>query len=365
MIEYENLYKANEPYIKEFDAAYKHVINSGRFVLGNEVCSFEEEFGGYCGAKHCVGVGSGTDALIFSLMALGLPDGSEVIIPSNAYVATVLSVLRAGHKPVLVEPDSITCNINPQNIEDAITTKTRAVLVVHLYGKACNMGPITEVCKKHGLSLVEDCAQAHGARYKGRRVGTFGDIAAFSFYPTKNLGGLGDGGAVITNIDSLAEDVRMLRNYGFKEKNLSNIIGCNSRLDELQASFLRVKLRHLNFITMHKRALASVYMFSLMPPILLPFVGDDYFDVYHIFNIRCSKRDALRGYLMRNGIGSEIHYPVPPHKQLAFPFLFEKSFPVSERIHETTLSLPISVMHTEEDVGMVAEVVNEFVLRKM
>ncbi len=361
VIEYENLYKVNKPYFEEFNRAYRRVLDSGRFILEKEVATFEKEFAVYHGAESCVGVGSGTDALIFSLTVLGLPEDSEVIIPSNSYAATVMSVIRARCKPVFVEPDVFTCNIDPQKIEEAITPMTRAVLVVHLYGKACDMDPILEICNRRGLFLVEDCAQAHGAKYKGRKVGVFGDVSAFSFYPTKNLGCLGDGGAVLTNIKELAREVRMLRCYGSEEKNYNRAVGYNSRLDELQAAFLRVKLKVLDSINLHKRMLASIYLNNLAPPIMLPVADVDYFDVYHIFNIRHPQRNSLRKHLSENGIGTEIHYPMPPHRQRAFSFLSDADFPISEGIHETTLSLPISSMHTEDDVFRVVEVVNEFV----
>ena len=360
IIEYENLYKVNKPYIALLKKAFSEVLDSGWFILGESVRKFESEFADYNKTKYCAGVASGLDALTLSLLALDIEKGSEVIVPSNTYIATTLSVIHAGYVPVLAEPNLSTYNIDPENILGAITPKTRAVLVVHLYGKPCEMDPISKICKDHKLFLVEDCAQSHGAKYRGRLVGSFGDLAGFSFYPTKNLGCLGDAGAVTTNSESYYNKIKMLRNYGSEKKYHNTYIGMNSRMDEMQASFLSIKLKKLDEIIMHKRHLASIYFENLKPDFILPDRNNDCFDVYHIFNIRHERRDLLKEYLKKKNIYTEIHYPVPPHKQKALSFLSDKQFQISELIHRTTLSLPVSAFHTNDDIFRVAEVLNKF-----
>jgi dTDP-4-amino-4,6-dideoxygalactose transaminase len=360
MIEFENLFKANHTFLDEYRRAFDRVLKSGWFILGSSVEEFEKEFARYNNAKYCVGVASGLDALTISLMTLNLPGGSEVIVPSNTYIATIFSILHSGNKPVLVEPDIKTYNIDPQLIEDSITSKTRVIMVVHLYGKPCNMDPIMEICRRKNLYLVEDCAQAHGAEYKGKKVGGFGDLAAFSFYPTKNLGCLGDGGAIVTGNEDFYRKSRMLRNYGSEKKYYNEYPGLNSRLDEVQASFLRVKLKYLDEINMHKRKLAKTYFDGIDRRYTVPVVHPDFYDVYHIFNIRYKKRDELKSFLLDKGIKTEIHYPLPPHKQKALSEMRSLKFPVSEEIHKTTLSLPISFFHTEDDVRNTIEALNNF-----
>jgi dTDP-4-amino-4,6-dideoxygalactose transaminase len=360
MIEYENLKKVNHPFFKEFRSAFDEVLESGWFILGKQVEGFEKEFASYVGCNHCVGLASGLDALTISLKVLGLPEKSEVIVPSNTYIATILSILASGNTPVLVEPDISTYNIDPRKIEDAISPGTRAVMVVHLYGKPCDMDPIVEICNRRNLYLIEDCAQAHGAEYKGRKTGTFGDIAAFSYYPTKNLGALGDSGAITTNNPDFAKKARMIRNYGSEKKYYNEYQGVNSRLDEMQAAFLRIKLKHLNEIVVHKRKLAEIYHKGISPKFIKPFTDADFFDAFHIYNIRHARRDELKKYMHENGVQTEIHYPVAPHKQNAMKFLHSLSFPISEEIHSTTLSLPISTFHTADDIERVIEVLNGF-----
>ncbi|MGB8195293.1 MAG: DegT/DnrJ/EryC1/StrS family aminotransferase [Chitinophagaceae bacterium] len=361
MVPYEDLKRVNKAFTEDFRRQFEKVISSGWYILGEQVQQFEKDFSSYHNTPYCIGVGNGLDALVLSLKALRLKQGSEVIVPSNTYIATILSILHCGLQPVLVEPDINTYNIDPQKIEEAITSNTAAVLVVHLYGKCCVMDAISSICEAHGLVLLEDCAQSHGAKYKERLCGTFGSAAAFSFYPTKNLGCLGDGGAVLTGDEALAEDIRTLRNYGSKKKYHNEEIGYNSRLDELQAAFLQVKLQKLDEINLHKRKLASLYMEGLSNEFIKPAVHADGFDVYHIFAVRHNKRDSLKTYLNEQGIGTEIHYPVPPHHQPALRNLFDgKKFPVSEEIHRTTLSLPCSTAHTEEDVQSVIDVMNSF-----
>ena len=361
MVPYEDLKVVNEPFAESFRQQFEKVLSSGWYILGNEVSTFENDFAAYHQIPHCIGVANGLDALVISLKALPLQEKSEILVPSNTYIATILAILHSGHIPVLVEPDIRTYNIDPEKIEDRITDKTAAVLVVHLYGKCCKMDGIMEICKRRGLALVEDCAQSHGAKYNDQLCGTFGDMAGFSFYPTKNLGCLGDGGAILTNNESLAAKARLMRNYGSSKKYYNEYPGYNSRLDELQAAFLHVKLKGLAAINAHKRKLASVYLSELGEDFIKPHVDKDQEDVYHIFAVRHPKRNELRAYLSANGIGTEIHYPVPPHHQQALKGVVgDCCYPVSEEIHHTILSLPCSTAHTEDDIYKVIEVMNQF-----
>ena len=359
MIEYENLASSNKLFEAEYKEWVTQFIEKGWYILGEQVKSFENSFASYCGAKHCIGVASGLDALMLSLKQADFAPGSEVIVPSNTYIATILSILQCGLKPVLVEPDIQTYNINPFLIEEKISDKTKAIMVVHLYGKSCDMDPILDVVNKHGLLLIEDCAQAHGALYKNKKVGTFG-IGAFSFYPTKNLGALGDAGAITVNDDLLNEKFRALRNYGSKIKYQNDYIGYNSRLDEIQAGFLSVKLKNLDKINSHKKNLAKLYFKGLKSDFIMPHRSSEYDDVFHIFNIRHPKRDELRDFLLKNGVKTDIHYPIPPHKQNAMQGVFGGEFPISEKIHATTLSLPISYGNTENEIYQVIELMNKF-----
>ena len=361
MVVYEDLKLVNKPFTECFRQQFENVLSSGWYILGNEVRRFENEFAAYHDLPHCIGVANGLDALILSLKALQLNEKSEVLVPSNTYIATILAIIHAGHIPVLVEPDIHTYNIDPGRIEDSITNKTAAVLIVHLYGKCCNMDEIITICQHRGLALLEDCAQSHGARYKEQLCGTFGDMSAFSFYPTKNLGCLGDGGAVLTKDEKLAAHIRMLRNYGSSEKYRNESVGYNSRLDELQAAFLQVKLKGLSSINEHKKQLASIYINQLREDFITPLTDKDHDDVYHIFAVRHPARNELRQYLADNGIGTEVHYPIPPHQQKALQGMFgDKTFPVSEEIHNTILSLPCSTAHTVGDIEHVVSVINEF-----
>ena len=362
MIEYESLKKVNQIYLKEFTDFFEKFVSDGWYVLGSEVSQFESNFSKYIGSQFCIGVANGLDALILSLKVLELPINSEVIVPSNTYIATILSVIQAGYKPVLVEPDLATYNINPDLIESAVTPNTKAILITHLYGKSCDMDPILALCDKYNLFLLEDCAQAHGAQYKGKNCGTFGILSSFSFYPTKNLGALGDAGAVVTNDSLLAEKLKAYRNYGSEKKYHNKYIGYNSRLDELQAGILNIKLKRLDEVNRKKNRLAKVYFENLSNKnIILPTVENGKFDVYHIFNIRIEKRDELKEFLLNNGIITEIHYPVPPHKQIGYQDIFDGNYPVSEQIHSTTLSLPISSFHEEKDILAVCELINSFI----
>ena len=361
MIEYENLNNLNQSLFNEYKVAFNEVLESGWYVLGTKVKEFEKQFASYCSATHCVGVANGLDALNLSLRAFSFEKGSEVLVPSNTYIATILSIVENGLQPILVEPNIDTYNIDPTLLEQAITPKTRAIMVVHLYGKVCDMDPILAIAKKHGLKVIEDCAQSHGAKYKGKLSGSFGDYAAHSFYPTKNLGALGDAGAVTTNNDELANKIKVLRNYGSEIKYYNEVVGVNSRLDELQAALLLVKLKYMEKITSHKRELASIYLNGLKSDFIMPQVHPDYFDVYHIFNIRHPKRDALKDYLLKNNIKTEIHYPVAPNKQKAMIGILDKQqTPIAQEIHETTLSLPISYFHSKETIQQVVDVMNSF-----
>ncbi|MDX2189708.1 MAG: DegT/DnrJ/EryC1/StrS family aminotransferase [Bacteroidota bacterium] len=360
-IEFESLKNTNKIFEKDFQNAIEEVLQSGWYILGSQLQKFESEFAHYCGTKYCVGVASGLDALILSLLALELPKNSEIITVSNTYIATILAIVNAGFKPVLVEPDIHTYNIDPTKIEQAITPNTKAIIVVHLYGKMCDMSEINRIAQKHHLKVIEDCAQAHGAEHKGRKAGNWGNLGAFSFYPTKNLGAIGDAGGITTNDEKLYDKLLYLRNYGSKIKYKNDLIGMNSRLDEIQAACLSVKLKKLDEINTHKQKLANIYLNKLSDKLIKPIIQEDNFDVFHIFNVRHPKRDELRAYLLNEGIKTEIHYPIPPHKQSAYSHLFEGcQFPIADEIHATTLSLPISFGHTTDDIEFVVEKINKF-----
>jgi dTDP-4-amino-4,6-dideoxygalactose transaminase len=361
MIEYEDLRKLNQPFFEAYTQSFDETLRSGWYILGNGVKKFEADFAAYCGVPHCIGLASGLDALVLALKAFDFKPGSEVLVPSNTYIATVLAILQAGLRPVLVEPDIRTYNMDPARAEEAITPATVAIMVVHLYGKCCDMSRINATAGRHGLKVIEDCAQAHGARVNGQKAGSFGDFGAFSFYPTKNLGALGDAGAMTTREAGLAVTVQTLRNYGSKVKYYNELIGYNSRLDEVQAGFLSVKLQRLDEINAHKRELAALYLAHLKDDFVKPVVEEGFFDVYHIFNVRHPRRDRLKEYLLENGIKTEIHYPVPPARQQAMRGVIDHFHcPVADEIHRTTLSLPISFFHTADQVYRVIEVLNAF-----
>jgi len=362
MIEYESLNKSNQKFMADLEAAASRVIRSGWYVLGKEVSTFEAEFATYTGAKHCIGVANGLDALILSIEALDLPKASDILVASNTYIATILAIIHAGHRPVLVEPDIKTFNIDPAQLPNALTSNTRAVCVTHLFGKTCRMDEIQLFVETHGLKLIEDCAQSHGAKFAGRMTGTFGDAGCFSFYPTKNLGAIGDAGAVVTNDDNLADRLHYLRNYGSKLKYVNQYIGVNSRLDELQAAMLRVKLQYLSEMTLHKRQMAKLYFEGLATDsdVVLPYLSDDEYDVFHIFGIRHHQRDVLRQYLLNKGIKTEVHYPIPPHKQIAMQGILKGSYPVADVLCSTQLSLPVSFGHSVSEIETVINVIHEF-----
>jgi dTDP-4-amino-4,6-dideoxygalactose transaminase len=348
---------------KELKEATDRFIDSNFYILGKEVENFEREFADYLGVKYCIGVGNGLEALHIILRAYGIGEGDEVIIPSNTYIATALAISYAGANPIMVEPDKRTYNINPDLIEEKITKKTKAIMPVHLYGQACDMDPINELAKKYDLKVIEDSAQAHGATYKGEKCGALGDAAGFSFYPTKNLGALGDAGAVTTNDKELAEKVRTLRNYGSEKHYYNKYMGFNSRLDEMQAAILRVKLRHLEEFNKERKTIAQLYLNGLQDAnIILPYVPKWAEPVWHQFVIRSKKRDELQEFLKSNGIDTLIHYPLPIHLQEAYKHLGYKKgdFPIAEKISNEVLSLPMWVGLKREEISKIYKEINNY-----
>ncbi|MDW8465856.1 MAG: DegT/DnrJ/EryC1/StrS family aminotransferase [Chloroherpetonaceae bacterium] len=348
----------------EIHQAFERVFFSNWYILGREVANFEAEYAKWNQVRFCVGVASGLDALHLSLRALGIGKGDEVIVPSNTYIATVLAVSFVGATPVFVEPRLDTYNIDPERIEEAITPRTKAIMPVHLYGQACEMDRIMDIAKKYGLYVVEDNAQAHGATYNGKLTGSFGIVNGTSFYPGKNLGALGDAGAITTDDEALYRKCQTLRNYGSQKKYYNEIIGYNSRLDELQAAFLSVKLKYLEKWTEERRRIASWYNEALrdVEEIVLPKVAPNATSVWHLYVIRTRRRDELQAHLQRNGIGTLIHYPVPPHLQEAYRHLGYKrgDFPIAEEIADTALSLPLFVGMSESDVNYVGDICKKF-----
>lgn len=359
MIKFLDLQKINQPYNELFQEKLKQVNHSGWYILGNEVKTFELNFAKHCKSKYCIGVGNGLDAIVLTFKAyieLGvLQQGDEVIVPANTYIASILGIIQAGLIPILVEPNLETYNINPQLIEEKITPKTKAILVVHLYGQLAAMQEIINIGYKHNLLIVEDAAQAHGLQFIGSHTRTF------SFYPGKNLGALGDGGAVVTNDERLAVLLQSLRNYGSEEKYYNDYQGFNSRLDELQAAFLYVKLPHLDKENKLRRVVAQRYLTEIKnDKIVLPIVENFDNHVFHLFVIRTEKREELKNYLAKNNIETLIHYPIAPHNQKAFLKWNTLSFPVTEKIHEQVLSLPISPVMTNDEVTYVIDILNQW-----
>ena len=349
---------------EDLDAAYQRVMQSGWYILGEEVKAFELEFATYCGAKYCIGVGNGLEALHLILRAYGIGEGDEVIVPANTYIATWLAVSYAGAKPVPVEPVPSTFNINPDRIEAALSRHTRSIIPVHLYGQTADIDPIIEIARRYGLKVIEDAAQSHGACYKGRQVGILGDAAGFSFYPGKNLGAFGDAGAVVTDDNDLADRVRLLRNYGSRVKYSNDIKGFNSRLDPLQAAFLRVKLPHLAEWNNRRKAVAQKYINKLgaISSLLLPSVLEWVEPVWHQFVIRHPQRDALQAHLNQAGIGTLIHYPLPPHLSEAYSEFgwHPGDFPITEELANTVLSLPIGPHLDTNSLETVIETICSF-----
>lgn len=367
MIKFLDLKAVNEQYRSEIDAAIKRVLDSGWYLLGKEGAAFESEFAEYCQVDHCLGVANGLDALILILMGykeLGfMQEGDEVVVPANTYIASILAISRAGLKPVLVEPDERTYNLDPSLIEAAITGRTKAIMAVHLYGQCADMNPICAIAKKHGLKVIEDAAQGHGATYRGSKAGSLGDAAGFSFYPGKNLGALGDGGAVTTGDRQLAEVISALRNYGSHEKYHNKYQGMNSRLDEIQAAVLRVKLGYLDIDTEKRRTVAETYLSALSSQssaLTLPYVADYGLPAWHLFVVRTARRDELVKHLMKYEIETVIHYPVPPHRQAAYTELVKQFLPLTEAIHSEVLSLPFSPIFSSESIHIVSEAISNF-----
>ena len=367
MIPFLDLKVINAQYRDELVDACTRVIDSGWYIGGSELEQFEQQFANYCGTKYAIGVANGLDALILTLRAwkeLGkLKDGDEVIVPSNTYIASILAISANNLTPVLVEPSLDSFNIDPKKIETAITSKTKAILPVHLYGQLADMPAIMDIAKHHELLVLEDSAQAHGASLDGKRAGSWGNASGFSFYPGKNLGALGDAGAITTNDEELADTLRALRNYGSHEKYKNLFQGVNSRLDEIQAAMLNVKLGHLDDEIAHRRIVADAYLEGINnKAIILPAKENDSAHVWHVFVIRCERRDELQKYLADNGVQTLIHYPIPSHQQPAYKEWNELSYPISEQIHAEVLSLPIGPTMTMEDVNTVIQICNEFQL---
>ena len=365
MIHFLDLKKINQAYANALKEACARVIDSGWYIDGNELKNFEKNFSQFCGTEYCIGVANGLDALTLVLRAwkeLGkLKEGDEIIVPANTYIASVLAITENKLVPILIEPDINTYTINPNNIEPAITSKTRAILPVHLYGKMCDMNPILAVAKQYQLLVLEDSAQAHGASIQGRQAGNWGDASGFSFYPGKNLGALGDAGAVTTNDDELSHTIKALRNYGSHVKYEHNHQGVNSRLDEIQAAMLSVKLNFLNEQTYRRREIAARYLAEIKNPVItLPLHTHEEEHVWHLFVVRCNERDRLKQYLTDNQVQTLIHYPVPPHQQSAYEQLNSQSFPITETIHREVLSLPIGSHLSESEVDHIIELVNKF-----
>ena len=349
-------------YQEEFEKKALEVLRSGWYVLGREVSSFEEEFAGYVGGRHCVGLASGLDALWIAFRILGIGAGDEVLVQGNTYSASVMGITMNGATPVFVEPDEY-YNLDTSKLEEKINDRTKAILVVHLYGQASDMGKIMEIARRHGLLVVEDCAQSHGASFDGRMTGTFGDIGCFSFYPSKNLGAFGDAGAIVTNDDSIAEKVRIFRNYGSEKRYYNKVVGANSRLDELQAGLLRVRLGHMTELESQRRQICERYLRELDgEKFVLPRIREGATHVWHQFVIRSDRRDELVEYLNDRGIGSIIHYPIPPHLSEAYRYLGfqEGAFPITENYANSVLSIPLYYGMKEEEQSYVIEQMNRF-----
>lgn len=361
MIKFLDLYAINEQYRPEIDAAIKRTLDSGWYLLGKECEEFEKNFAAYCGVKHAIGVANGLDALNLIIKAYGFGVGDEIIVPANTYIASILAISQNGATPILVEPDIETYNINPNLIEEKVTAHTKAIMVVHLYGQSVEMQKIWDLAAKYNLKIIEDAAQAHGAMYKGRRVGNLGDASGFSFYPGKNLGCMGDGGAITTNDDGLASKIKALRNYGSHKKYENIYQGTNSRLDEIQAAILDVKLKYLDTDNQKRRATAKYYLQNIKNSLItLPKVKAPESHVWHLFVVRTDNQNALKDYLESNGIQCLIHYPIPPHKQQAYKEWNECSYPITEQIHKEVLSIPISPVMSTEEAALTVKIINNY-----
>lgn len=361
MIKFLDLKKINNRYREEIDSRIKNILDKGWYLQGEENENFTKNFANFCGTKFALGVANGLDALNLIIKAYGFGNGDEIIVPANTYIATILAISENGCIPILVEPDIKTYNINPDSIEEKITTKTKAIMVVHLYGQAVQMEKIWKIAKKYNLKIIEDSAQAHGAIYQENRTGNLGDASGFSFYPGKNLGCMGDGGAVTTNDEELFNKIKAIANYGSDRKYHHIYKGVNSRLDEIQAAVLDVKLNHLDSDNNKRREISKYYRENIKnSKIILPETYDEKSHVWHIFAVRTQNRDEFQKYLSEKGIQTIIHYPTPPHKQGAYKEWNNLSFPITEEIHNTILSLPISPVMTDSEIEKVVEVVNEY-----
>jgi dTDP-4-amino-4,6-dideoxygalactose transaminase len=371
MIPFLNLKKINSQYQEQINQVLTRIADSGWYILGKEVEEFENEFAKYCGVKHCLGVSNGLDALILIFRAykeIGLlKDGDEVIVPANTYIASILAISANNLQPVLVEPNIDSYNIDPDLIIEKITNKTRAILAVHLYGRCAEMDKINDIAKKYNLKVIEDSAQAHGAIYHGKRAGNLGDASGFSFYPGKNLGALGDGGAITTNDDKIAEVIKALRNYGSHQKYHNLYKGFNSRLDEIQAAILKVKLQYLDQENEDRRRIAKIYCQNINnPKIILPKLShqlesdQESANVWHLFVIRNDNRDQLQKYLLENNVQTMIHYPIAPHKQIAYQEFANFSLPITEKIHHQVLSLPLYPGLTDDEVFKITNLINNY-----
>lgn len=360
-VPFSTLKPLHEEIRKEMLSKITEVYDKGWFIQGEECSKFEEEYAKYMGSKYCVGVGNGLDAIRLALLALDIKDGDEVIVPSNTYIATALAVTYVGAKPILVDPDLETYNLSKEGIEEAITEKTKAIIIVNLYGQSADIDDILEIAKKHNLYVIEDCAQSHNSLYKGKKTGTFGDVGCFSFYPGKNLGALGDGGAIITDNKDIADKVRAIANYGSSEKYKHIYKGVNSRLDEIQAGLLRIKLKYLDKVTAERQRIANLYLEKIdNPKIVLPKIGKDRTHVWHIFAIRCKTRNELQEYLKRHDIGTNIHYPISIAKQEAYKNDNLNDLPIAKLIADEELSLPLYYGMTDEEINYVIDIINKY-----
>ncbi len=362
MIPFLNLQKVNEQYALELKEAAIRVIDSGWYIHGKEVEKFEQAFAEYCNVNYCIGVSNGLDALKLILKGYGYGPGDEIIVPSNTYIASILAISEVGATPILVEPNRHTYNIDPVKIEKSISEKTKAILVVHLYGKTADIEEINKIANKNSLKVIEDAAQAQGAEYYGKKTGNLGDAAGFSFYPGKNLGALGDAGAITTNDQQLANKLVALRNYGSHQKYENQYKGYNHRLDEMQAAFLSVKLNYLDKENEIRREIAKQYLTLISNPLItLPVASKNVLeDVWHVFVIRTTQRDRLQSFLLNQGIQTVVHYPIPPHLQKAYKEMNHIEYPISEQIHKDVLSLPISPVQSTEETQKIIEVINHF-----
>lgn len=359
MIPFLDLKRLNDRYSDTLLSAASRVTLSGWYILGQEGAAFEKSFAAYNGTRHCIGVANGLEALTLTLKAWEFPPNSEVLVASNAYIASVLAITQAGHTPVLIEPDPATYNLDPARLRAAINPRTKAILPVHLYGRCCDMEPINAIAAQYGLYVLEDAAQAHGAEYVGKKAGNLGHAAGFSFYPTKNLGALGDAGAITTNDDELADRLRYWRNYGSGKKYVNDLPGHNSRLDEMQAAILSAKLTHLDSDNARRRAIARRYLTEIRhPDLTLPPADQIDSDCWHLFVVRHPNRDKFRANLLEQGIQTDVHYPIPPHQQKAYSQFAHLSLPIAEQLHREVVSLPLNPVLTDEDVMYIIQTIN-------